>query len=138
MHQATACLAIARNACGVKGFGFCASCSASCAIARTAITIWANGVSRSCSAATFSFMESRSALTNAKSLSSSCEMKSPGTPAIAMGESFNVRPGGEKGVASSAGILPHHRGRSEVRAGGNVPQMIIAEPVIKPNLFAAD
>ena len=138
MHQATACLPIARNACCVKGLGSCASVSASCAIARTWMTISASGVPRSCSAATFSFMESRSALTNAKSLSSSCEIKSPGTPAIGMGESFNERPGGEEGVASTAGILPHHRGRSEVRAGGNVPQMIIAEPIIKPNLFTAN
>jgi len=51
-------------------------------------------------------MESRSALTKAKSRSSSREMKSPGTPVIAMGESFNMRPGGEEGVASSAMILP--------------------------------
>ena len=69
-------------------------------------------------------METRIVSTNAKSLSSSCEMKSPGTPATGMGESFNVRPGGEEGVASSAGILPHQRSRSKVRAGGNVPQMI--------------
>jgi len=33
-------------------------------------------------------------------------MKRPEMPAIATEESFNVRPGGEEGVASSAGILP--------------------------------
>ena len=38
---------------------------------------------------------------------------------------FHERPGGGKGVASSAGMLPHDRGRSEMRAGGDFPQMII-------------
>jgi hypothetical protein len=37
---------------------------------------------------------------------------------------FHECPGGEKGVASSAGMLPRDGGRSEMRAGGNFPHMI--------------
>jgi hypothetical protein len=37
---------------------------------------------------------------------------------------FHERPGGEKGVASTAGMLPLNGGRSEMRAGGILPHMI--------------
>jgi hypothetical protein len=58
------------------------------------------------------------------------ETKSSGCPATTIGF-FVERLGGENGVARSAGILPHNGSRSDVRAGGNVPHMIIDEPVTK-------
>jgi hypothetical protein len=62
--------------------------------------------------------------------SSSLETKSSGCPASTIGF-FVERLGGENGVARSAGILPHNGSRSDVRAGGNVPRMIIDEPANK-------
>jgi hypothetical protein len=66
----------------------------------------------------------------ANSPSSSLETKSSGCAASTIGF-FVERLGGENGVARSAGMLPHNGSRSDVRAGGNVPHMIIDEPAIK-------
>src|SRR5258705_1971523 len=122
-HQAPACLEIARKARGGNCFGCRASCSAILTISGTRTTIAESDAPRSCSAATVAFTESRSVLMKAKSPSSSLETKSSGCPATAIGF-FMERPGGENGVARSAGMLPQDRDRSDVRAGGNVPHII--------------
>jgi hypothetical protein len=129
-HQATACREIARKARDGKAFGRCVSCSATRTISRTRTTISASDSPRSCSAATVAFTERRSVLMKANSPSSSLETKSSGCAASTIGF-FVERLGGENGVARSAGMLPHNGSRSDMRAGGNVPHMIIDEPVTK-------